>query len=203
MGDIINPVAGNSFIELAEARDTRIFVDKTDFLDHANALLNTDGKLLALTRPRRFGKTVAADMLLAYYSKSYDGQHIFNELKIAQKESFAKHLNKYDVIYIDMNSIRDDYISYTADEDLQVNGVDTIVDYLQYSIIEELKENHDFAELLNNSKKVGKMNLSSALKLICDNTKGKFILIMDEWDLIYREYRDDTKLQEAFIERAV
>ncbi len=89
MGDIINPVEGNSFVELVEARDTRIFVDKTDFIDKTNALLNIDGKLLSLTRPRRFGKTVTADMLLAYYSREYDGQKIFDNLKISKKKEFC------------------------------------------------------------------------------------------------------------------
>ena len=88
MGDTINPVEGNSFVELVEAKDTRIFVDKTDFIDKTNALLNTDGKLLSLTRPRRFGKTVTADMLLAYYSREYDGQKIFDNLKISKKRVF-------------------------------------------------------------------------------------------------------------------
>ena len=89
MGDILNPVDGNSFIDLVEAKNTRIFVDKTDFIAKTNALLNTDGKLLALTRPRRFGKTVTADMLLAYYSKAYAGQNIFAGLKITDNESLT------------------------------------------------------------------------------------------------------------------
>ena len=203
MGDIINPVEGNSFVDLVEAKDTRIFVDKTDFINRTNALLNTDGKLLSLTRPRRFGKTVTADMLLAYYSKGYDGQKIFDNLKITNNEykaSYEKNLNKYDVIYIDMNSIRDDYIAYTEDDELQVKGITTIVDYLQYSVIEELKENEDYAKILSESRKVGKKNLSSALKEICNHTKEQFILIMDEWDLIHRDYRNDTQLQESFID---
>ena len=203
MGDIINPVEGNSFVDLVEAKDTRIFVDKTDFINRTNALLNTDGKLLSLTRPRRFGKTVTADMLLAYYSKGYDGQKIFDNLKITNNEykaSYEKNLNKYDVIYIDMNSIRDDYIAYTEDDELQVKGITTIVDYLQYSVIEELKENEDYAKILSESRKVGKKNLSSALKEICNHTKEQFILIMDEWDLIHRDYRNDTQLQKSFID---
>ena len=203
MGDIINPDEGNSFIDLVEAKNTRIFVDKTDFIAKTNAILNTDGKLLVLSRPRRFGKTVTADMLLAYYSKAYAGQNIFAGLKITDneyKESYTRHLNKYDVIYIDMNSVRDDYIAYTEDEDLQIKGITTIVDYLQYSVIEELKENSDYAELLSRSRKVGKKNLSSALKEISRHTKEKFILIMDEWDLIYRDYRNATDLQESFID---
>ncbi|MBQ3681736.1 MAG: AAA family ATPase [Succinimonas sp.] len=200
MGDIINPVDGNSFVDLVKAKNTRIFVDKTDFIDQTNTLINTDAKLLGMTRPRRFGKTVTADMLLAYYSKEYAGTNVFDGLKIAGKDSFAEHLNKYDVIYIDMNTVRDDYIAYTEDEDLQVKGVTTIVDYLQYSVIEELKENEDYAKLLSKSRKTGKKNLSSALKEICNHTKNKFILIIDEWDLIYRDYRDDKKLQESFID---
>ena len=99
-----------------------------------------------------------------------------------------------------MNSIRDDYIAYTGDEDLQVKGVSTIVDYLQYSVIEELKENEEYAKILSESRKAGKKNLSSALREICRHTGEKFILIMDEWDLIYREYRNDTQLQESFID---
>jgi hypothetical protein len=99
-----------------------------------------------------------------------------------------------------MNSIRDSYIAYTEDEDLQVKGVTSIVDYLQYSVIEELKENKEYANILSESRKVGKKNLSSALNEICNHTKEQFILIMDEWDLICREYRNEPELLEKFIE---
>ena len=203
MGNILNPVEGNSFVDLVAYKDEDIFVDQTDFIAKMSAHINKNKRLLVLSRPRRFGKTVTADMLLAYYSKAYAGQNIFDKLKITEKEykgTYEKHLNQYDVIYIDMNSIRDDYIAYTEDEDLQIKGVTTIVDYLQYSVIEELKENKSYAELLSNSRKVGKKNLSSALKVICDHTKEKFIFIMDEWDLIYRDYRHDTELQESYID---
>ena len=200
MGNILNPDKDNSFIGLVKAKDCRVFVDKTDFISKTNALLNTDGKFIAITRPRRFGKTVTADMLLAYYSKAYTGQNIFDKLEIANKPSYAEHLNKYNVLYIDMNSIRDSYIAYTEDEDLQVKGVSSIVDYLQYSVIEELKENKEYANILSESRKVGKKNLSSALNEICNHTKEQFILIMDEWDLICREYRNEPELLEKFIE---
>ena len=200
MGNILNPDKDNSFIGLVKAKDCRVFVDKTDFIAKTNALLNTDGKFIAITRPRRFGKTVTADMLLAYYSKAYTGQNIFDKLEIANKPSYAEHLNKYNVLYIDMNSIRDSYIAYTEDEDLQVKGVTSIVDYLQYSVIEELKENKEYANILSESRKVGKKNLSSALNEICNHTKEQFILIMDEWDLICREYRNEPELLEKFIE---
>ena len=105
MGCILNPVDGNTFVELVEAKDIGIFVDKTDFISKTNVRLNTAGKLLSLTRPRRFGKTVTAHMLLAYYSKGYAGSKIFDDLHIANRIDYPEHLNKYDVIYIDMNTI--------------------------------------------------------------------------------------------------
>ena len=199
MGNILNPTENNSFIKLANSKKY-LFVDKTDFIEHINERINEDNCFLAITRPRRFGKTVTAHMLSAYYSKGYAGQNIFDKLEIANKPSFAEHLNKYNVLYIDMNSIRDDYIAYTEDEDLQVKGVTSIVDYLQYSVIEELKENKEYANILSESRKVGKKNLSSALNEICNDTKEQFILIMDEWDLICREYRNEPELLEKFIE---
>ena len=199
MGNILNPTENNSFIKLANSKKY-LFVDKTDFIEHINERINEDNCFLAITRPRRFGKTVTAHMLSAYYSKGYAGQNIFDKLEIANKPSFAEHLNKYNVLYIDMNSIRDDYIAYTEDEDLQVKGVTSIVDYLQYSVIEELKENKEYANILSESRKVGKKNLSSALNEICNQTKEQFILIMDEWDLICREYRNEPELLEKFIE---
>ena len=199
MGNILNPTENNSFIKLANSKKY-LFVDKTDFIEHINERINEDNCFLAITRPRRFGKTVTAHMLSAYYSKGYAGQNIFDKLEIANKPNFAEHLNKYNVLYIDMNSIRDDYIAYTEDEDLQVKGVTSIVDYLQYSVIEELKENKEYANILSESRKVGKKNLSSALNEICNQTKEQFILIMDEWDLICREYRNEPELLEKFIE---
>ena len=200
MGNILNPADDNSFINLVEVKDTRIFVDKTDFIEKTNTLLKTDGKFLAVTRPRRFGKTVTAHMLSAYYSKAYTGQNIFDKLEIANKPSFAEHLNKYNVLYIDMNSIKDQYISYKADSSLYIEAIDDIVDFLQYMIVQELKENKEYAEQINNAPLVGKKSLSSALQVICKYTGEKFIFIMDEWDLICREYRNEPELLEKFIE---
>ena len=200
MGNILNPTDSNSFINLVKFKESEIFVDKTEFIEKMSSKINTQNRFIAITRPRRFGKTVTAHMLSAYYSKGYAGQNIFDKLEIANKPSFAEHLNKYNVLYIDMNSIRDDYIAYTEDEDLQVKGVTSIVDYLQYSVIEELKENKEYANILSESRKVGKKNLSSALNEICNHTKEQFILIMDEWDLICRDYRNEPELLEKFIE---
>ena len=200
MGNILNPDKDNSFINLVKNKDTRVFVDKTDFIEKTNALFNTDGKLLAVTRPRRFGKTVTADMLSAYYSKGYAGRNIFDNLKISKEKNYAEHLNKYNVIYIDMNSIKDKYISYKSDKSLYIEAIDDIVDFLQYMVIRDLKENKEYAEQISSDPLIGKKSLSSALEVICKHTSEKFILIMDEWDLIYREFQNESALQEKFIE---
>ena len=200
MGNILNPVKDNSFIGLVKAKDSRVFVDKTDFIEKTNALLNTDGKFIAITRPRRFGKTVTAHMLSAYYSKGYVGQNIFDKLEIADKPSFVEHLNKYNVLYIDMNSIKDKYISYKADSSFYIEGIDDLVDFLQFIVIQELKQNQEYADQINNAPLVGKKSLLSALEVVCKYTSEKFIFIMDEWDLICREYRNEPILLEKFIE---
>lgn len=141
----INPGYDNSFFDLVNAKDTRVFVDKTDFLEKTNALINTDGKLLTMTRPRRFGKTISAQMLSAYYSKGCAGKNIFNNLKITKKPSYDEHLNKYDVIYVDMNTIDGLFDSY-AETTEKLPGVNDLVDFLEYSIIQELKSTNEFAQ---------------------------------------------------------
>ena len=197
MGCILNPVDGNTFVELVEAKDIGIFVDKTDFISKTNVRLNTAGKLLSLTRPRRFGKTVTAHMLLAYYSKGYAGSKIFDGLHISNRVDYLEHLNKYDVIYIDMNTIDGLFDDYSNQKE-KVEGVNDLVDYLEYSIINELKSNNEFSECLKKHQ-VENTSLLKVLLAITHELNTKFIFIMDEWDLVYREYRNDEILQHKFI----
>jgi hypothetical protein len=197
MGNILNPGNDNSFINLVKARDTRVFVDKTDFLEKTNTLFNTDGKLLAVTRPRRFGKTVTDHMLSAYYSKGYAGQNIFDKLEIANRASFAEHLNKYDVIYIDMNTIDGLFDGY-SNKKQKVEGVNDLVDYFEYSIIKELKSSDIFSKCLEKHQ-IENTGLLETLLAITQDLNTKFIFIMDEWDLMYREYCNNEALQKKFI----
>ena len=177
MGDFLNPCNGNSFTILAKRKDRYLFVDKTDFIEITNKRLDEDDRFIAVTRPRRFGKTVTADMLLAYYSKAYAEQRIFDNLKISGKDSYTEYLNRYDVIYIDMNSIKDKYTSYKSDSSVYVEGIDDLVDFMQYMIMLELKKNSDYAEQISKDPLIGKKSLSSALQAICTYTGEKFILI--------------------------
>ena len=197
MGNILNPDKDNSFIGLVKAKDSRVFVDKTDFIVKTNALLNTDGKFIAITRPRRFGKTVTAHMLSAYYSKGYVGQNIFDKLEIADKPSFVEHLNKYNVINIDMNSVDGRFDVYSRNKQ-KIEGVNDLVDYFEYLIINELKSSNEFSDTLVKHQ-IENIGLLEAIMAITQDLNTKFIFIMDEWDLVYREYRNDECLQKKFI----
>ena len=198
MGSILNPTKENSFERLVNFKDKDIFVDKSDFIEKLSAKINADKRLFAVTRPRRFGKTVTAHMLLAYYSKGYAGHKIFDDLEISNKASFTEHLNKYDVIYIDMNFICGLYKGYTKKSN-KVPGVETLVDYLEYSVIKDLRERKDFSQCFEKHQ-IENTGLLEALSNLRNDLNTQFIFIMDEWDLVYRDYRDDTQLQEDFID---
>ena len=197
MGNILNPTRENSFIRLANRKDKYLFVDKSDFIEITNNRLNEDNCFMAVTRPRRFGKTVTAHMLLTYYSKEFAGQNIFDNLKISNEKSYEEHLNKYDVIYIDMNSIDGLFDGY-SNKKQKIESVNDLVDYLEYSIINELKSSNEFSECLEKHQ-IENTDLLETLLTITQDFNTKFIFIMDEWDLVYREYRDDDVLQKKFI----
>lgn len=101
MGTYLNP--GNSgFAEILESD----YVDKTGLISLINSTIGTKKKLTCISRPRRFGKSYAAQMLCAYYDKTCDSRELFKDLKIAQDQTYEKHIGKYDVIYWDMTGIK-------------------------------------------------------------------------------------------------
>ena len=80
------------------------YVDKTELISVVNSMLFTENCFTCVSRCRRFGKSMAAKMLAAYYDLSCDSRELFADLKIARDPSFEQHLNKYPVIYLDMTS---------------------------------------------------------------------------------------------------
>ena len=212
MGIFLNPKAdndsNNQFLKVFKNRVNGLFVDKTDFINETLDRFDMDNNLIAFTKPRRFGKTVTAQMLACYYSKGADCKAVFSGLKVSgyagvkqingQKKAitYEEYLNKCNVIYWDMNSIDDNFKAYKSDESLHVDYVDDIVDYLQYVTLLEIRQNREFEEKISKAPLIGRKSLKQALV----PTEAKLVLIMDEWDLIYREYRDDETLQEKFID---
>ena len=98
MGIYLNP--GNNKFKRAVNSD--IYVDKTGLIKYTNSIVDTLQSCVCVSRPRRFGKSMAADMLTAYYSKGCDSRELFSGLEIAKDESFEEHLNKYDTIFLNM-----------------------------------------------------------------------------------------------------
>ena len=98
MGMFVNP--GNQAFQVAV--NSEIYVDKTEMLEYTNKVMNTLQGYICNSRPRRFGKSITANMLTAYYSKGCDSQELFAGLKISEAPDFKKHLNQYDVIHLDI-----------------------------------------------------------------------------------------------------
>ncbi len=192
MDSKLNP-NNDDFFEYIKS-DNIIYVDKTDFISEMNKYVNTPQKYICFTRPRRFGKTVTAKMLSAYYSKGCDSKELFDDLKLSQDPSFLTHLNKYNVIYIDMNNIQEKFDQFDKTPKIQ-----DIVDFLRYKIVKELKTIKKWKECIESDEDISSTSVMDAISIIKNNLKEQFVFIMDEWDLIYREYENNTKLQEKFI----
>ena len=98
MGHYLNP--GNEGFK--RALRARIYVDKSEMIGYVNNVLGTDDGFICVTRPRRFRKSMAANMLAAYYDRSCDSEILFEDLKISAKGSYKEHLNQHDVIFLNI-----------------------------------------------------------------------------------------------------
>ena len=177
MAEYLN--CGNESFEKTLRSD---FVDKSLLLKTLNGLLNTESQYVCLTRPRRFGKSVNAAMINAYYSKGCDSKELFSNLKIAKEPSFEKELNKHNVINLDIVKMIG-----------RNHGTDGILEYITSQVISELEQT--FPNSFSNKK-----DLFSALSEINSNTGEMFIVIIDEWDGIFRDHSHDEKLEIAYVD---
>ncbi len=159
------------------------YIDKTGLISYMNRSINTLSNLTCVTRPRRFGKTLTAQMLCAYYDRSCDSRKLFEELEISRDASFESHLNKYDVIFLDIT----EFTSAVQGEDEVPLGVKDI----EKKVIDDLRAVYPETKATS--------TLSSTINTIVENTGRKFIMIIDEWDAFFREEPDNRKLQEDYI----
>lgn len=157
------------------------YVDKTGLIEYINNTIGTKRKLTCVSRPRRFGKTYALNMLAAYYAKGQDTKDLFENLEISKSEDFEKFLNKYNVISLDIST----FLSIVQDKS-------DVTKFIERELIADLAEVYpEIAE---------KSILLDALVEINMKCSEKFIFIIDEWDAIFREQKDNTKLQEEYVE---
>lgn len=158
-----------------------LYIDKSGLISIVNKNLGTGDKLFCVSRPRRFGKSYAAKMLCAYYDRSCDSRDLFRGLEIEEDSTFAEHLNRYDVIYLDITW----FISMAED-------LNDVVSDIQSKVIRELRETFPQAEYAD--------TLPETLAAICGVTGRKFIVIIDEWDALFREAKDNTSLQKEYLQ---
>ena len=176
MGTYIN--VGN--IGFQRARNGE-YVDKTGLIAVVNTTLNTEQGFSCVTRSRRFGKSMAAKMLCAYYDQSCDSRELFADLWIAKDPSFEQHLNKYPVIYLDMS----DFVTRYHDED--------IISHVDNELLRDISSTYSNVETCEGD------DLMNYLIRIHARTKQQFIFIIDEWDAICREFRKGTSAMDRYV----
>ena len=179
MGIYVNP--GNEGFE--ESLRSEIYVDKSSLIAYTNKVLKTKQKYLCISRPRRFGKTMTAEMLSAYYSRGCESGGLFGNLHISKDMSYKNHLNQYNVIFINMQS----FLSNSADIAAMKR---LITERIRQELLKEYPGFVDKDETI----------LSFILESVYEHTKRAFVIIIDEWDCVFREYKIDKKAQEAYLD---
>lgn len=179
MGRFLNP--DNRAFQIA--LNSKIYVDKTGLLDITNESIDTDAAFVCNSRPRRFGKSITANMLAAYYSRGCDSRDMFADLKIGGMDSFEKYLNQYDVIHFDVQWCM-----------MDAGGAENTVSYLNEHLIDELKTAYPAVALDSVQTAYG------AMSQINSATGSKFIVIIDEWDVLIRDEAGNQKVQDEYID---
>ena len=158
------------------------YVDKTGLIAEINATLFTEKSFTCVSRCRRFGKSMAAKMLCAYYDRSCDSRELFKGLEIETHPSFEQHLNKYSVIYVDMTNFITKY------------GHDV-------SVVEQIKEDllEDLKECYPSISARPKDDVMDFLVRVNEKTDDQFIIIIDEWDAICREFDPKSKAMDNYV----
>ena len=178
MGIYLNP--GN--ISFAKTIRSEIYVDKTGLIACTNEYLNTKNQYLCVSRPRRFGKSMTLEMLAAYYSCGCDSRELFAGFKIAQHKDFEKHLNQYDLIYLNMQQF------------LIEADAGNVIKYLEQEVLRELRK--VYGQYLDREQ----IRFAAALREIFVETGRQFIFLIDEWDCVMRERQESEAMQKQYLD---
>ena len=173
MGTYVNPRSES----MKSAVNSEIYVDKTGLLKVLNKSLNSEKRYFAVSRARRFGKSMAAGMIDAYYSRGCDSRELFEPYEIARDPDFEKYLNKYNVLHFDVASF---YIRAQKSED--------IIPLMDRTLLRSMMEEFPFLEEMK------PLTTAEAMYMVYEKDRHKFIVIIDEYDCIVRDSPDDEKL---------
>ena len=179
MGSYLNP---GSMLFRGSLR-SKIYIDKSGLIEKINELVCTEQKYVCVSRPRRFGKSMAANMLAAYYKKDEDTKPLFDKLLISQAKSYEEHLNQYDVIRINMQQ----FLSET-------HNMEEMLSKLRNYLIMDLQEAYEKIRFRE------KTSLVQTMKDVFAYTGCPFIILIDEWDCLFREYQKDKEAQKKYLD---
>ena len=179
MGIYLNP----ENVDFRKSLNSEIYIDKTELIAYTNKKLNTEQGYICVSRPRRFGKSMAANMLTAYYSRGCDSRELFQGLKIATHPDFEKHLNQYNVIHLNMR----DYL--TESENMK-----QLIQFVEDDLLDELQQ--EFSDLRMPRRKT----LVKVLEQAFAQYKIPFVFIIDEWDCIFRVHKSDAASQKDYLD---
>lgn len=179
MGIYLNP--GNDLFS-DTALHSEIYVDKTMMIEYTNSCLFGESKHICVSRPRRFGKSIAENMLVAYYSKGCDSDALFSHFKISKAPDYKEHLNQHNVIHVDIQK----FLSRT-------NGIQELLDFMQKRILKEMRRTFSSVDSEETS-------LITVLEDLYSETGEKFIFIIDEWDCVFRIYKNDGASQKVYLD---
>ncbi len=178
MGIYLNPTNKG----FRESVCSEIYVDKTGLIRYTNKRLNTRDKYFCVSRPRRFGKSMTLAMLAAYYSCGCESAELFQGFEIAHDEGFLEHLNRYDVIYLNMQQ----FLIRAKNQE--------VTEYLEQAVLEELRET--YGDLFSERVTV----LAEALEKIYAKTNKEFVFLIDEWDCVMRERQESEAMQKQYLD---
>ena len=178
MGRFLNP--GNSGFERIVGAE--VYVDKTGLIGYLNKWIYKDARYVCVSRARRFGKTVTARMIRAYYDNSCDSHDLFAPYEIARDPSCETHINKYDVIGLDVQSF------FQAGQEPK-----TFIERIRVAVLDEVCEKWPSIDGIKD------MTLADALIEVHAKTGAKFIFVIDEWDAVFRYCPNDETLQKDWI----
>lgn len=178
MGQYLNP--GNAGFQTIINRE--IYVDKSMFLAQTNKMLDTSQRFFTMLQPKGFGKTTSVQMLIAYYDKSCDSSSLFQKLNISNDSSYTQHLNKHNVICLDIQN----FLHETHD-------INALIKYMNDVLAQELIQNYDVNYF-------DKRKLSRVLGDIYVSTNETFIFIIDNWDCVFWETKNNKEAQERYLD---
>ena len=173
--------------------NSEIHVDKSMLIAATNRRLCTNDKYICLSRPRRFGKSMAAHMLMAYYSRGADSRELFRDKKIYSDPSFEKHFGKYNVIHLTMTDFVADGVEAMIARLLKIVKLDIEKDLAKFVETPEFRDKPGFVFSDED-------NLFQVLQDYYEYTGAPYVFIIDEWDCFMRETQDDAAEQRKYLD---